>query len=501
MKISNKEKLEITNSDSLRRRHAGNYKPIDNGERYLLPYEVHLRTKSPEFFEQFSDYDFLKAAINDATLTFSGLLDELQCLGDLESGRGFWKNFNESALNRYLNPILGTAKDGQGWKKTYLKIKQESDTDKPHHNDMLKCVYLLAHLHKASSSYIRQLAAENDVWSTDLRVYYPRKDFAFSEEYAGYLSEIYANMLFHQPDKIRRLVKCLDVCIEKLTQNADSDWIAPFLTHRTNDTDPPSLKILKYNQIASITHFSELSKYLQDKVTGPFLPTSLAMLEANEKDPFGPQIAATAQQYKLVAALCMRIALPNPLREINGSWVSEGTEKIACKDMELCVEVIANALAADALNQLKVESDGTKSGKRDTSIPAAIKKLVEQNPETIEEIFRIGSPDFANVPELYSFYLRKRSEYAVATLRGPRGLKKLVLSHMPPTPQAVIESMQPNPNLQRVLDYIRGNNLNQISCDIEALEYDLMMARFRVGEDPKIGIIYQYNLQFLPPRL
>lgn len=501
MKRSNKEKLEITNSDSLRRRHAGNYKPIDNGERYLLPYEVHLRTSPPEFFEQLSDYDFLKTPINDAALTFSGLLDELECLGELDSDRGFWKNFNESALNRYLNPILGTAKGKQGWKKKYLKIKQETDTDKPHHNDMLKCVYLLAHLHKASSSYIRQLAVENDVWSTDLRVYYPRKDFAFSEEYAGYLSEIYANMLFHQPDIIRRLVKCLDVCIEKLTQHADSDWIAPFLMHRTNDTDPPSLKILKYNQIASVTHFSKLSKYLQDKVTGPFTPASFAMLEANEKDPSGLQIAATAQQYKLAAALCMRIALPNPLREINGAWVSDGSGKIACKDMELCIAAVANALAADALNQLKVESDGTKSGKRDTSIPAAIKKLVEQNPQTTEEIFRIDSPDFANVPELYSFYLRKRSEYAVATVRHLGGLNKWVLSHMPSTPQAVIKSMQPNPNLKKVLEYIRGNNLNQISCDIEALEHDLRIARLREGDDSKIGLIYQYNLQSLPSRL
>ena len=500
MKISNKEKLEIMNSDSLRRRHAGNYKPIDNGERYLLPYEVHLRTKSPEFFEQLSDYDFLKSPTAGAALTFSGLLKELEFLGGLESDRGFCFIFNESALNRYLNPILGTAKDSNGWKKTYLKNKTETDTDKPHHNDMLKCVYLLAHLHKASPSYIRQLAVENDVWSTDLRLFYPRKDFTFSEEYGGYLSEIYANILFHQPDKIRRLIKCLDVCIEKLTKHADSDWIAPFLTDRTNDTDPPSLKILKYNQISSSTHFYELNKYLQDKIAGPFTQTSFAMLEANEKKPRGLQIEATAQQYKLMAALCMRLALPNPLREINGAWVSEGTDKIVCKDMQLCVEAVANALAADALKQLKIESDGTKSGKRDTSIPAAIKKLVEQNPKTIEEIFRIGSPDFANVPELYSLYLRKRSEYAVATIRRPGGLKKSVLSHMPQTPKAVIESLKPNENLKRVLDYIRGNNLGKISCDIEALEYDLEMERLSIGDNSKVGIIYQYILPVLPPR-
>ncbi|PML61922.1 hypothetical protein BCT73_05935 [Vibrio breoganii] len=501
MKETHKEKLAITNKDSLRRRHAGNYKPIDNGERYLLPYEVHLRNQPSDFFKQLSDYDFLKPSTTDKALTFAGLRKELDCLGDLDSGTGFWKNFNESALTRYLNSILGTTQKKRGWKQVYIKKGKETDADKPHHNDMLRCVYLLAHLHKASSSFIRQLEEENDVWSTDLRVYYPRKDFAFSEEYAGYLSELYANMLFYQPDKIRRLIKCLDICIEKLIRHADSDWVAPFLQHRTKDTAPPSLKILKYNQIASITHFSALNKYLQDKVSGLFTPTSFAKLEANEKDSSGLKISATAQQYKLVAALCMRILLPSPLREVNGSWVSEGADPITCQDMELCINAVANALAADALNQLKIESDGTKSGKRDTSIPAAIKKLAEQNPQTIEEILRIGSPDVASVPELYSFYLRKRSEYALAKAHCSGDLKKSVLLNIPPTPLAVIESMQPNPNTKKVLDYIRGNSLDKISFDIEELERGLMMEHLRRGTVPKVGLIYQFVFQYLPPRV
>ena len=197
----------------------------------------------------------------------------------------------------------------------------------------------------------------------------------------------------------------------------------------------------------------------------------------------------------------MRLPLPNPLRELNGSWVSKGTEPIAFQDMEICIDAVANALAADALNQLRIESDGTKSGKRDTSIPAAIKKLAEQNPQTIEDILRIGSPDFASIPELYSFYLRKRSEYALAKARSLRSLKMSVLSNMPQTPLAVIESMQPNPNTKRVLDYIRGNNLDKISDDIEKLERDLFMERLLARAEPmNVGLIYQYVLQCLPPR-
>lgn len=500
MKETNKEKLEITNKDALRRRHAGNYKPIDNGERYLLPYEVHLRNQPPKFFVQLSDYDFIKSSTTVLKLTFAGLKKELACLDDFDSGTDFWRNFNESALSGYLNPILGTTQKKQGWKQVYIKKGKETDADKPHHDDMLRCIYLLAHLHKASPSFIRQLAKENDAWSTDLRLYYPRKDFAFSEEYSGYLSELYANILFKHPDHIRRLIKCLDIAIEKLIKHADSDWIAPFLKRRSKDTDPPSLKILKYNQVASITHFSTLNDYLQDKVSNPFSLTSFAELEKNEKNPSGLQVTATAKQYKLVAALCMKLPLPNSLRKVNGSWVSEGTEPVTCQDMDLCIDIVANALAADALNQLKIESDGTKSGKRDTSIPAAIKKLAEQNPQSIEEILRISSPDFASVPELYSLYLRKRSEYAIAKALRPSGLMAQALSNMPPTPKAVIDSMKPNPNTKRVLDYVRGNNLNQISYDIEALEHDLMIRRHMEGDYSKVGLIYQNIFQSLPPR-
>jgi len=501
VKVTITEKLEITNKDSLRRRHTGNYKPINNGERYLLPYEVHLRKQPSEFFEQLSDYDFLKPSPNGLELTFASLQNELECLDELESGTEFWKNFNESALNNYLNPILGTTEMKRGWKQVYLKKNKETDSDKPHHNDILKCIYLLAHLHKASPSFIRHLAAVNDVWSVDLRVFYPRKDFAFSQEYAGYLSELYANILFYQPEKIRRLIKCLDCCIEVLSNKADFYLIAPFLKHRTKDTDPPSLKILKYSQIASITHFIALNKHLQDKITGKFTSTSFAGLEANEKNPSGLQIVARAQQYKIVAALCMRIALPNPLHEINGNWISQGMDPITCQDMNICIDTVANALAADALNQLNIESDGTKSGKRDTSLPAAIKKLAEQNPQTIEEIFRVGSADFANIPELYSLYMRKRSQYALAKARSFDGLVISGLDHMPSTPLEVIKSMWPNPNTKRVLEYIRGNNLNKISNDIENLENNLKMRRLIMGEELiEVGLIYQFICPDLPPR-
>lgn len=493
MKQSSEEKLTITNKDSLRRRHAGNYTSVDNSELYLLPYEVQLREESPEFFERLSDYDFLKPHDAITELTFDGLKNELSYLDDNENGYGFWKNFNGSALNGYLNPILGTIKEKQGWKKTYLKSRKDTDSDKPFHNDMLKCIYLLAHMHKASASYIRQLAEVGDAWSTDLRVYYPRKDFEFSEEYSGYLAELYANILYHQPEHIRRVVKCLDIAIEKLVKHADSDWIAPFLKGRTKDTDSPSLKILKFNQVASIYHFEVLNTYLQDKISGRFSKKSFSELEVKEKHSTGAQIVATANQYKMVAAQCMRLAVQNPIQKFHGNWVSKMTVPIPCNAMDLCINTIANALAADALSQLKVESDGTKCGKKDTSIPAAIKKLAQQNPQSVDDILNSSTLDCANVPEVFAHYLRKRSEYAVATIRG-RGLKRSVLENWATSPLSVLKSMEPQPNTKKVLAYIQGNNLSQISADIEALEFDLMMMGGR-------GLIYEYALRDLPKRV
>jgi len=57
------------------------------------------------------------------------------------------------------------------------------------------------------------------------------------------------------------------------------------------------------------------------------------------------------------------------------------------------------------------------------------------------------------------------------------------------------------PNIRRVLDYIRGNNLNQINMDIEKLEFYLMTCRHKEKDYSKIGLIYQYVLQSLPPRV
>ncbi|ENP8454796.1 hypothetical protein ACEI25_001420 [Photobacterium damselae] len=509
MKQSSEEKLTITNKDFLRRRHAGNYTPIDNGELYLLPYEVQLKEKPPEFFEQLSDYDFLKPHDATTKLTFAGLKNELSCLDDSDKGNEFWKNFNGSALNEYLNPILGITKKEQGrkktypksgketipkkepgWKKTYLKSGKETDSDKPFHNDMLKCIYLLAHMHKASPSYIRQLAEVGDAWSTDLRVYYPRKDFEFSEEYSGYLAELYANILFYQPQNIRKVVKNLDVAIEMLVKYADSDWIAPFLERQTKDTDSPSLKILKFNQVASIRHFEALNTYLKDKISGTFSNKSFSELEAKQKHLTGAQIVANTNQYKLVAAICMRLAVKSPIQKKQGNWVSEKTYPIPCSAMDLCIDTITNALAADALRQLKIESEGTKCGKKDTSIPAAIKKLVQQNPQSVDDILNSNAPDCANVPEVFAHYLRKRSEYAVASIRG-RGLKSTILSNWAMSSFSVLKSMEPHPNTKKVLDYIERNNLSQINADIEELERKL----------PEKGFIYDYALHDLPKRV
>jgi hypothetical protein len=487
MKVVSDEKLAITDKDSLRRRHAGNYKPLKNGEIYQLPYEVELATKPPSFFDGLSDFDYLKPLASVKKLSLKELRTELMCLDDGMEGSDFWKNFNDSALKSHLNIILGTVKKNENdkdWRKKYLKQTGESDDDKPYHNDMLRCIYLLAHMHKASPSYIRQLSKIGCVWSTDLRVYYPRTDFAFSEEYGGYLSELYANILYHQPISIRKLIKYLDKIIEKLVNFSDSWLIAPILKGRSADTDSPGLKILKYNQIASIRHFQALNQFLSDKITGNFFDNSFAQLKKN-----GTQNLATAQQYRLVAAQCLRMKMGVPSRKRNGIWYPVSATPCSQAVIDYHIELYSNALAADALNKLEFESDGSKSGKKDTSISSAIKKMACQNPQSIDAILAAESLDCANIPEIFSKYTQLRTMYSEAKKNGYA--------------KNFLRDLRYNEKVDYVLEYINGNNLSKINSDIESIEKKLVAMQLltkRNNTTDNATLLYEYDLHDLPPR-
>lgn len=484
------EKLEITDKDALRRRHAGNYKPLDNGEIYQLPYEVELAFKEQTFFDDLSDFDFLKPPSSIGKLSLKALRAELMRLDDNAEGTDFWKNFHDSALKSHLNVILGTVKVSErdkDWRKRYLKQTGEKDESKPHHNDMLRCIYLLAHMHKASPSYIRQLSTMGCAWSTDLRLYYPRTDFAFSEEYGAYLSELYANILYHQPAGIRKLVKYLDKLIEKLVRLSDSSFVAAILNGRSEDADSPGLKILKYNQIASVTHFQALNQLLSEKIIGSFTDSSFAEFEAK-----GTQSFAAASHYRLVAAQCLRLCIGVPSEKRGDMWYPASADPICQGQIEQTIEVYSNALAADALNGLKFESDGTKSGKKDTSIPSAIKKMAEQNPQSIDEILAAKSLDCSNIPELYSKYMVLRTKYAAASKCGAG--------------QDVINSLCSSPKIKLVLEYIRGNSLQKIHADISKLEKQLACMRYvnsfgqQCNDIENSTLIYEYDLHDLPDR-
>ena len=480
------EKLTITDKDSLRRRHAGNYLALTNGEIYGLPYEIELRSRHPSFFEGLSDFDFLKHPSPMGNLSFKALRSELTRLDDNIRGKGFWKNFNDSALKSYLNVILGTEKD-KDWRKTYLKQAGEKDEDKPHHNDMLRCIYLLAHMHRASPSYIRELALTDCAWSTELRVYYPRTDFAFSEEYGAYLAELYTNILYYQPEGIRKLLKYLDKIIEKLVGLSDFHFVDRVLNGRSADTDSPGLKILKYNQIASISHYQALNQLLSEKITGSFATSSFAELEESEKS-----ILVTARHCNLVAAQCVRMEIGGPSKKRGDLWYPVSANRIHQETIDGTIEVYSNALAADILNGLKFESESSKSGQKDTSISSAIKKMAEQNPQAVDKILTAKSLNYSNIPELYLKYMTLRTRYAAAVECGEE--------------QDMLAELSPNRKVERVLEYVKGNNLDKINADIEELEMQLacMRAINRLGlQDCKIDnstLIYEYDLHDLPGR-
>ncbi|WP_224555875.1 hypothetical protein [Pectobacterium versatile] len=486
MSSTNKEKLCVTNKDELRRRHSGNYQPVGNGEIYLLPYEVLLRSKPQSFFSSLSDYDYLKTATKVGQLSLKELRKELWPLNEDKNQNDFWKNFNDSALKMHLNTILGTTKEmnqNKDWRRIYLKQAKETDVDKPHHEDMLKCLYLLAHLHKASPTFIRQLSTVNDAWSTDLRVYYPRKGFAFSDEYGSYLAELYSNILYHQPEAIRKVVKNLDLLIDKMVKYHNG-MFASILERRSEDIDSPGLKILKYNQIASITHTQALQNILIDKITGSFHDDSFMQLTKRTH-----QGLANADHYWLVAAQSLKFKIQSPMTKKGQYWYLDKKNSISQKEVDQLINLYANALAADALNGLTFESIGSKSGQKDTSLSAAIRQMAEQNPQTVDKILESRALNVANIPELYTKYVQYRTQYAEYYLDG---------NH-----DNLLTSMRDNKKIERVLDYIRGNNLGQIHADIDEIEREIKMMNLLEGNIDNIEnvtIVFEYGIHELPIR-
>ncbi len=425
-----KEKRLMADIDSLRSRHRGNYTPISNGERYLLPYEVELRKKTHHFFTSLSKYDPLNPN-QEPELSLKGLREELLHLDNAEKLTGFWDNFTGYALKKYLNQILAT----NNWRKTYLKQSRDK-TLKPYHNEMLKCLYILAHLHKADPSFIGELAKVNNEWSGELRIYYPRLDILKSESFSACMAQLFSDILHHQPESIRVVTKYLDQLIDLLIKHVNHPQIAHMLTLRSDDTDGPGLKILKHSQIATITHNNAINKRLKDAISGDYSSVSMEELARL------PHQHTTAKHYHKAAVIMLRVHYRGP---IHPEMMLAHPEHVTN-----AIRTFANGLAADALRGLKLESKGTKDGKKDTSLAASIRKLVEKNPKPQLELLQSLEVDFSGIPELHSKYLEGRIQYVVNHEVDPE-INKTFLDGMG----------QPF-GYDHVLDYIRGNNLEAI---------------------------------------
>lgn len=425
-----KEKRLLTDIDNLRSRHRGNYTPIGNGERYLLPYEVELRKKAHHFFTSLSEYDFLNSN-QESELSIKGLREALLHLDNTEKLTSFWDNFTGYALKKYLNQILTT----KNWRKTYLKQSRDK-TPKPYHNEMLKCLYLLAHLHKADPSFIGELAKVDNEWSGELRLYYPRLDILKSEQFSACMAQLFSDILYHQPECIRVVTKHLDQLVDLLIKHVNHPQIAQMLTLRSDDTDGPGLKILKHSQIATITHNNAINRRLKASISGDYSSTSMEELASL------PQQHTTAEHYHKAAVIMLRMHHRGP--------ISPEMILLYQKHLTDAIRTFANGLAADALRGLKLESEGTKDGKKDTSLAASIRKLVDKNPKPQLELLQSVEIDFAGIPELHSKYLELRVQYVANHERDPE-INKDFLAGMG----------QPS-GYDTVLDYIRGNNLETI---------------------------------------
>jgi hypothetical protein len=449
-----KEKRLMTDINNLRSRHSGNYTPTSNGERYLLPYEVELRKKTHHFFTSLSKYDPLNPN-QEPELSLKGLREELLHLDNTEKLTDFWDNFTGYALKKYLNPILTT----NNWRKTYLKQSRDK-TLRPYHNEMLKCLYVLAHLHRADPSFIGELAKVGNEWSGELRLYYPRLDILKSEQFSACIAQLFSDILHHKPECIRVVTKNLDQLIDWLVKDVNHPQIAHMLTLRSDDTDGPGLKILKHSQIATITHNNAINMRLKDAISGDYSSVSMEELARL------PHKHTTAKHYHKAAIIMLRYH--------NGP-ISPEVMLMHPEYLTNAIRTFANGLAADALRGLKLESKGTKDGKKDTSLAASIRTLVEKNPKPQLELLQSLEIDFSGIPELHSKYLEKRIQYVMNHEIDPE-INKTFLAGMG----------QPF-GYDTVLDYIRGNNLEAIYKHFE--EYGCLA-----------GLYFPRGVQPLPDR-
>lgn len=444
----------ISDKDALRARHASDYIPISNGEGFNLAYEQELRSKPSEFFHQLSKYHFLnrQQKAGAGTLTRKELMKELQALDSDETNVGsFWKQFSAKKLTPYLNLILQVEK----WQDL---INSKHPKDKAVHDDLLKTIYLLAHLHKAEPSFLKQLAEFDDVWSVEFRHFYPRCDFVDSEYYGACLSEFCINALYNQPISVRVAIKNLDTIIDKLVEHYQHPIVQEVLSSTSPDKDLPSLKVLKYSYLAGSFNYSALNSYLSPLITGEFTADSPDILRERSRGRSGAQLPASYNDYRIVAAMCVK------------AHSAESPHFLEDEHKMTVHEVIFSALAADANRGLRVESQGSKYGQRDTSIAASVKKLAKRNPNTIEGVFNSQSPDFSGVPEIHTKYLYLRSQYACLVAQGTgREIE-------------MINNIQlDRSRLINVHQYIFNNNLEKILEDMVELEMILGQVFFPRG--------------------
>ncbi|AZL83327.1 hypothetical protein EIJ81_00215 (plasmid) [Aliivibrio salmonicida] len=447
MNRNNIEKNQITDVQKLIDRHSGSFIPVNNGESFKLCYEAEIERKDTDFFDALSPYDFMTNGCSE--LTLKGLKLKLQNLDNTLDGNSFWKNFSDSALQKYLHIILG-----KKW-RTYLRTGAETNEDKPHHDDILKCLYLLAHLHKSNPFFIRQLSMQYDLWSIDLKLYAPRNDIHNSLAYSAFLAELHTNMLFKQSLQIKRLIKNLDHVIDLLVKYSDMSEVKALLQKRSPDTDPPSLKILAYSWISSITHNIKLHDVLKDNIAGEYNDNSASDLDKKQEDKFGGQVIATSNDYENVAAQGIRMALGRPISD------SEYNE---CESdlIDLRTELV-NAFCADANRSLSFGSKSTKWGKSEISLQSAIKKMTRKNLKSFHQILKTTTLNIIDVPEVYSSYVLNRSQYVMLIHSGQEDMAN-----------NKIELMRRNPSTECVLNYLKHNNLESISTDVEKLNLSLL---------------------------
>lgn len=393
------ERLDIPiTPQGLVEKHNIPYFPTDDGSIYDLGNSVFINESEQKYgesiFKELSKFHFLNNDYNAVKLDLDSLKLELnnKHSSKFDKGSNFWKNFQNSFLNKKLSKVLGS-----NW-RMYL--------DGEHHNDLLKTIYLLGTLHITDSSFFGLLLKKNNKKMCDHQLLYPKFNESKPSRFSAYLAELYSNILYHQDNRTKVTIKNLDLSIVNLFHNIDLILKIINITPENVKSGAPSIQVLKYITVVFLSHQRKLDDYIEKEIINHLIERKeVKNLNLDEKI------------YDTVAMLTSSIVLRDEIHN----------RRISKEQLSICIDTIKKALIEDAQGNFKLEADWQYDGVKETSLRSRLKDYYEGNKGyDLNDVYNLFPADHQIIPDIYSRYLRIRALFSLQIVGHLKYIDKIL---------------------------------------------------------------------------